>query len=280
MSVTRDEVHYRITWRAGSSFPGAHPSRHTGPGVDFYGHVSLLQTSDPRRFDVLATQRDPQRSLRLRVYRQRGSIPVTVLLDVSASVPAAAGGSLDLPADFVAALGHAAARAGDTFAVVAADERVRRELLLPATRRRGAGPAHAEVLRRFHATGTGARALLDAVAYMPRNRGLVFVLSDFHFPLDHVRRLLITLQQHQVVPVPIWSPRERELPRFGLVQLADAEGEGERLLLMRPGLRARVRARIDAHREQVLGVCARAGCRPLMLGEDFDAQAVTRYFYG
>ena len=129
-------------------------------------------------------------------------------------------------------------------------------------------------------TGASARGLLEAVTYVPRERGLVFVISDFHFPLQNAEKLFVALQRHEVVPMPVWSARERELPAFGLVQLRDAEGAGERLLFMRPGLRARVRRSIDAHREDVRALCARFGRRPLELGERFDPQMVTRYFYG
>jgi uncharacterized protein (DUF58 family) len=274
------EFHYRVPWRSSGSLPGAHASRRTGPGVEFHEHVSLLQTSDPRRFDVLATMRDPQRSLRLKVYRQLGSIPITALIDVSASMPAAAGGSLDLVADFVASLGFSAARTGDSFGVVACDEQVRRDLLLLQTRRRGAGILHAQRLRRFTPDGNGAAGLLSGVHYLPRHRGLVFLVSDFHFPVRHLERLLDALGHHDVVPVPIWSEAERVLPPFGLLRLRDAETGGERLLFMRPGLARRVREEVEAHRAEALSVFRRHGRRPLMLGATFRAQTVSRYFHG
>ncbi len=274
------EFHYRIAWRSGGPLPGAHASRRLGPGVDFYGHVSLLETTDPRRFDVLATQRDPQRALRLRAYRQLGSIPVTALLDVSASMPAAAGGTLDLMADFVASLGFSAVRTGDSFGVISADTQVRSELWLPHTRRRGAGLSHAQRLREFRPDGTGARGLLEAARYLPRQRGLIFLLSDFHFPLPDLERLLAALGGHDVVPVPIWSEAERKLPGFGLVRLRDAESGHQRLLFMRPSLRARIEAQVDEHRHEVMSALSRHGRRPLMLASPFDPEMVSRYFYG
>jgi uncharacterized protein (DUF58 family) len=275
-----EEFHYRISWRAAGTMPGAHASRSTGPGVDFHGHASLLHTTDPRRFDVLATIRDPQRNLRLRVYRQLGSVPVTVLLDVSASMLAASGGSLALVADFVASLGFSAARTGDSFGVIACDEGVRRDLLLPHTRRRGAGIVHARRLRGLVPEGRAATGLLDGVNYLPRQRGLVFLVSDFHLPADQLNRLLGALGAHDVVPVPIWHEGERTLPRFGLLRLRDAETGVERLLFMRPGLAARVRATVQGHRDEVLAICRRHGRRPLMLGGEFSAQTVSRYFHG
>ncbi len=275
-----EEFHYRVSWRSSGALPGAHASRRIGPGVDFYGHVSLLETTDPRRFDILASLRDAQRSLRLRVYRQLGSIPVTALLDVSASMPAAAGGTLALMADFVAALGFSAARTGDSFGVIAADGAVRMELLLPQTRRRGAGILHARRLRTLSPDGHSARGLLDAVNYLPRQRGLVFLLSDFHFPLTDLERLLRALGAHDVVPVPVWSEAERMLPPFGLVRLRDAESSHERLLFMRPRLAARIREEVDGHRAAVGETFRRHGRRPLLLGQPFAAADVSRYFHG
>jgi hypothetical protein len=274
------EIHYRVPWRSSGSLPGAHASRVVGPGVDFQGHATLLRTSDPRRFDVLATLRDPQRRLQLKVYRQQSSIPVSVLLDVSASMPAAAGGNLGLVADFVASLSFSAARAGDSFGLIACDETVRMDLTLAHTRRRAAGFALAQRLRDLRPTGRGAAGLLEGTHHLPRQRGLVFLMSDFHYPIARLDDLLGALGHHDVVPMPVWSEAERRLPSFGLVRLRDAETDGERLLFLRPGLVRRVREQVEARREELLATFRRHGRRPLILGDRFNAEAVTRYFHG
>ena len=68
-------------------------------------------------------------------------------------------------------------------------------------------------------------ALADALATLAKvgkRRGVVFVISDFLAPLElpHLGRLA---KRHDVVPVWLSDPRERELPNAGLIQLYDPE---------------------------------------------------------
>jgi hypothetical protein len=121
--------------------------------------------------------------------------------------------------------------------------------------------------------------VLPAAALLPRERSLVFLLSDFCWPLALLDAALGVLARHDVVPV--WLPTARppqRLPARGLVELRDAESGAQRLLWLRPGLRARWQAALAAQQQAVTACFARHHCVPLRLRAPFDADDVTRHF--
>lgn len=276
------EFHYRISWRAGGNRPGAHRGATAGPGHEFIAHAPLLSARDPRRLDVRASLTDPLGEWKVRVFRQRAAVPVWLVADLSASMGYTGHRrKLDVLADFAASLGYSAWRTGDAFGFLACDGALRSDLSLPATRMRGAGPELAARLRALQPEGAGAEGLVEAPRRLSRERALVFLVSDFHFPLDFARRVREGFGRHDLVPVVLWDPEEyRHLPSFGLVRLRDPETGAVRTLLMRRSLRERI-ARAFADRRAALEELFRAAGRPpLFMEHGFNPDAVTDYFHG
>ncbi|HEX7043490.1 MAG TPA: DUF58 domain-containing protein [Burkholderiales bacterium] len=281
MSV--QEFHYRIGWRARGRYPGHHRAAAGGGGFEFHSHAPLLAVADPRRLDIRASLRDPFGQWVARVHHQRSSVPLYVLADLSASMGfRGRHAKLEVLADLVAAAGYSAARTGDPFGFIGADERVREELLLPATRARGAGAGLARRLRAFAATGASAAGLLEASRYLGRTRALVLLISDFHLPLALVSALRDRLVRHDVVPVVLWDPLEAQGPGTGagLVRLRDRESGSTRTLLLRASLRARLAENYAEHRRALQRAWQGRGREPLFLDGPFRADALTRYFFG
>jgi hypothetical protein len=280
--MTTAELHYKIDWRASGHYPGHHASMQKGGGLQFRNHAALINAPDPRRFDVHASLRDPFEQVQVRVYRQTSAIPVYVIADLSASMSfVGASAKMHVMADFVAGLSDSATRTGDRFGFVGCAEATSDEWLLPATMNRAAGAELAERLRAYQPRGLSSQALLSAADSLGGRRALVFLVSDFHFPAPLLAQVLSALAYHDVVPVMLWDRHEHErLPRFGLVRVFDHETHGSRLLLMRPGLRRRIQERFAVQRKQLFDVFAQHGRLPLLMEDGFDADEVTRYFFG
>lgn len=272
---------YRIPDRAQGIVPGAHPGTQRGPGMEFRGHTPLPSAPDPRRFDVAASLRDPFNRVMVRVYTQRGAVPVRVLADVSASLGfAGRSRKMDLLADFTESLALATHRTGDPLTFIGCDGGVRTDLRFGPTRSKAAGPLLAEKLREFVPSGRSADGLHLAARELPPTRSLLFVVSDFHFPLDRLAELLAALARHTVVPVVLWDSAEATPPRYGIARLRDPETGQRRMLLLRPALARRLEQSITARARALRACCARFGVTPLFVVDRFDAEAVTRYFYG
>ena len=131
----------------------------------------------------------------------------------------------------------------------------------------------------FTPRGRGSEGLLEALPMIGDRRSLVFLASDFHFPLALLDALLATLARHQVVPVVLADSGESEpAPGFGLVRVADAETGEERTLVMRPALRRRLRAEAERRRQALSRCFAAHDVDPIELADRFDADRVNDYF--
>ena len=246
------EFHYPIRWRSSRVHPGHHGSTQTGGSDEFYGHAPLMAYPEPRHIDVHATLHDPFGQFMVRVFRQRSSVPVHVIADVSASIGFGDTSSkLARVADFCAAAAYSAFRTGDPFGFLGCDTEVRWDLHLPLRWYKGL-PDHfrAELSGLTPGGSSSVEGLCAAAAQLRRQRSLVFLVSDFHLTVDETARVLDAFVHHDVVPIVIWSDTEYDtLPTFGWLNLADPETGLQRRLFMRPRLRER-----------------------------FDADAMTRYF--
>lgn len=276
-----EAFHYRLPTRTRSADPGSHPGTQRGGGIEFRGHASLLSAPDPRRFDAAASLRDPLGQLMVRVYTQRGAVPVRVLADVSASMTfTGRSRKMDMLADFVESLAFSVFRSGDPLAFTACDSEVREDLFLPLTRSRAAGALLTGKLRELTPTGSDSGGLLKAVDEMPARRSLVFLVSDFHFSVSMLARLLAGLALHSVVPVILWDSAEGQAPRRGIARLFDPETGARRTLLLRGSLARRLRKSLAERAHALSECCSRFGVTPLFIEDRFEADAVTRYFYG
>ncbi len=275
------EIHYKVPWRTRSSYPGHHPSQQKGGGLQFRNHARLIEAPDPRRFDVRASLRDPFGEIQVRAYQQTSSIPIYVIADLSASMSfGGAKSKASVLAEFVDHLSYSAYRTGDLFGFIGCAEEISKHLRLPATLNGAAATELAKQLRAQLLQGKNSESLLVAADLVGSRRALVFLVSDFHFSVALLEKVLGSLAYHDVVPVMLWDRFEYEnLPDFGLARVNDRETGRTRVLLMRPVLKRRIQQIFFERRDKLFKLFGEAGRTPLLLHDDFDPDEVTRYFF-
>ena len=274
------EFHYRLARRTPGWRPGSHHGASLGSGQEFIAHERLYDRPDPRRLDLRASLANIERQWLVRSTRQRASINVHVIVDVSASMSFGPnGGKLAIAAEFLEALGNSAFRAGDTLSMLAFDSRLRTDLYVPPLRGRGTGEMMARrVLDSRGAAGDGS-ALREATMLM-RRAALLFLLSDFHWSLQGLRRALDPLVHALVVPLVLWSSAELQPPaEDGFAPLRDVETGRRRTLWVRPQLRSDWHASVCARREELARIFQPCGMRPLYVIDQFSSASVSRYFF-
>jgi len=291
MSSPATDFYYRLPTRAGTQRPGSHPGTSHGNGQEFVTHATLFSRPDPRRLDVRASLRDVRGDWLVRVMRQRVGVPVWLAADVSASmVFGAARTKLAVLADLARAIGASATRVGDAAGMVAFDSREREDLQVPASMSRGIGHVMAAALddpQRAVQAEVGERhagdpvdGLAAALRALAGRQCLVFLASDFHFPLARLDTALDPLSRAFIVPVIIWDPAEIEPPPLnGLASLRDAESAARSAIWLRPRLRAQWRAAVAERRATLAAYFANRGLRPFWVQGAFDADAMSEYFF-
>ena len=276
-----EEFFYRVSWRASGAHPGGHASRQQGGGFEFAGHGTFLSNPSPRDIDLRASFRDPLGQLYVRNYRQKSSIPLVVLADLSASM--SFNGVQDkrkILVRLAASAAWSASRQGDPFGFVACDDGFRSDLHLPVRFHKSGATELYERLLHEPFRPSRATGLLNAIEHLPRRKSLLLLVSDFHYPLETVRALLETLAFHDVVPIVLWDEAEMQrLPRKGLMLFRDPETGKMRRFLMRPKLNQAIRQYYSDRRDALTLMFGNAGRRPLFCGPDFSMDELTRYFF-
>jgi uncharacterized protein (DUF58 family) len=279
----RPEFHYRLPRRSGGSRPGSHPGSSFGAGQEFAMHARLFDHPDPRRLDLRASLLAIPAQWLVRVNLQRVAVPVHVVVDVSASMQFGSHKTkLQVAADFVAALGYSAFRAGDLVGMLAFDAGEREDLYVPARYGQGVGDVLAAKLAdstTTHGAAGGVEGLAQAVTKLAGRQGLVFLVSDFHWPLDKLPDVLDALVHSLVIPMVVWDRAEIEPPAHGsLLAVEDLETRARRTVWLRERTREAWRGAVRDRRAELDALFHKRGARPFYIQGAFDAEALSQYF--
>jgi uncharacterized protein (DUF58 family) len=226
--------------------------------------------------------RDPFGNLYVRRFEQKTSITVYALVDLSASMGFSGNvQKMDVVAELCGALAAAVRRIGDSFGLIGCGESIIPEFFQPATRSRGGEADMVATLRDFVPTGHSAEGLLEGANYLAGRRKLVFLISDFYLPMPLIEALFEALSQQDVVPIVLKDRRELEdLPRYGLVSLADLETGKRRLVLMRPSLRDEWIRKENEHARALRALATRYGRPPFEILGPVDWDRLGAYLMG
>ncbi|MBN2699859.1 MAG: DUF58 domain-containing protein [Methylohalobius sp. ZOD2] len=269
-----EEFHYRIRWRARSAHPGHHRSQTIGGGYEFRGHAALLSHPDPRHLDVHATLLDPFGEYKVRQFAQTSTIPVFAVADLSASL--GIGNKPRLLSRITTAIAYSAFRTGDPFGFFGVNDEVM--LRFPLRFHKGLALELHQRLGQIQFQGK-SRGLNRIGSHLGKRQALIFLISDFHFPLTDTRAILDHLQPHDVVPVVLWQKWEWQPPaRWGWTRLYDPETGRDRPLWLTPRSEARLTARFRRHREDLTALCRQYGRPPFFVEETFQPEQFSHYF--
>ncbi|MEE9355713.1 MAG: DUF58 domain-containing protein [Methylococcaceae bacterium] len=273
--------HYWIPWRTHSVNPGYHRSTQSGNGYELQGHAPLISHSDPRKLDIHASLHDPLGQYIVRTFRQQATIPVYVIADLSASMGfQGVANKLESLASFTTTTAYSAYRTGDPFGFFACGDQILWDLCLPLGQHKGMVEEAFLPLSRHRPSDNSFIALQSASEHLSRKRALVFLVSDFHFPLNEISQIFESLSFHDVVPVVLWDKMEYlKLPRWGLTRMSDPETGQERSLFMRPSLHDRFATVFDERRRDLTELCLQYGREPFFLEDRFNPDDLTWYFF-
>jgi uncharacterized protein (DUF58 family) len=244
--------------------------------------MSLYDRPDPRRLDLRASMRNLRGDWLVRVNRQRASVAVNVLADISASMRfGSRARKIDVAADFVEALSRSAYRSGDSLGMFAFDREERRDLFVPALVSRGMGSVMASLLRQSDGAAGGIEGLEEVVQHLAGREGLIFIVSDFHWELERLGAALELLAHAYVVPIIIWDPSETQPPaRDSLAIVRDSETGAGRTLWLRPKLRGQWVEAVAQRKAQLDALFTARDIRPFHVDSgEFDSEAMSKYFF-
>jgi uncharacterized protein (DUF58 family) len=252
---------------------GDHRSTRLGRGSELAQVRPYADGDDVRRIDWNATARSGEVHVRVDVAER--AVSTWLLLDVSPSMGfgTAIRRKADVAEGVALALAHITSRRGNrvgalTFggsAPITVRQRQGRRGLIGALLAARQEPETEQV----GATSLGAA--LHRTGALARQRGVVFVVSDFLGPRDWRAPLLRLASRHEVAAIEIRDPREHTLPDVGHLWLVDPE-TGRRIQVdtRRKKTRHAFAAAADADRADVARELASLGVSHVTLTTDED----------
>jgi len=275
------EFSYHINWRSNSLRPGTHRSNQRGMGMEFRGHAALLSHPDPRRIDIRQTIRDPMGQIHVRIFNQKSAVPVFTLCDMSGSMQyGSQQRKIAVAGDIAQSVAQSATHNGDPFGFIGFDDIIREDWLSTLSARPHVAIEMAERLKSYQPGEVGSTALIDTVRILPRERSLIFLLSDFHMPMKDLETSLVLMLRHHIIPVVLWDTAEyTDLPEFGIANVVDPETGAKRTLFLREEYRKRILESFTRRRKAIEDLFLRFDIQPFFVSNQYDADLLSNYFY-
>ena len=223
------KIHIRTSYLVNDMFAGEYESAFRGRGMEFEEVREYTPGDDIRDIDWNVTARMGHPYIKL--YREERELTIMLLVDVSSSGLFGTVTQLknELAAELASVLAFAAIKSNDKVGLVIFSDHVER-YIPPKKGRSHVWRVIKEVLEHQpRSTGTDIGAALNYLNTVCRRRAVVFLISDF-IARGYEAALRVTNKKHDVIAINITDPRERELPKVGMVALEDAES-GETLLV-------------------------------------------------
>ncbi|MEE9333999.1 MAG: hypothetical protein V3U65_07890 [Granulosicoccaceae bacterium] len=283
MDTATAEFVYRLPGNTHSVRPGAHRSNSHGAGMNFVSHAKLIDQPDPRRLDLRASINNIQKDWLVRVNKQRAAITVSALVDVSQSMRfGAQQNKLQVAAEFLEALGFSAGGLGDSVSLVPFDSMKRDDLTMPARFGRGTGQTMAEMVLSSDPTTSASAstgALSHCIESIAGKSALSFIVSDFHWPLEQLDRILEPLAGSLIVPLVIWDRTEITPPDSKrLLSVRQMGSKHSRHLWLTPTVRQQWEANVEKRQQAIADVFATRDVKPFWITDGFDPESLSRYF--
>ncbi len=210
-------------------FSGEYHSVFKGRGIEFTEVREYLPGDDIRSIDWNVTARTGHPYVKK--FEEERELSIMFVVDASGS---GAFGSVkrfkaELAAEMCAVLAFSATRNNDRVGLVMFSDRIEKVVPPQKGRRHVLRVVRELLYSEPEGTGTDVPMALDYLANIVRRHAVVFLVSDFQ-TTGYDRALAVANRRYDLIAIDVSDPRERELPRVGLVELEDAE-TGERVVV-------------------------------------------------
>ncbi len=222
---------------ATENLSGTYTSSFKGQGLAFREVRPYQPGDDVRTIDWNVSARTNEPFVKVFVEEREMTVMLVVDMSSSESFGTRRAFKAQLASEVAALLAFSAIRNNDRVGLILASDRVER--MLPPKKGEkhvmrvvreilGHEPRNREIEPRPPSrapqlgAATDLKVALEALVRISRRRSIAFLISDF-FAQGYERTLALASAKHDVIPVVLRDPRERELPDVGLATFEDAE---------------------------------------------------------
>ena len=208
---------------------GEYVSAFKGRGMEFNAVREYTPGDDVRLIDWNVTARMDQPFIK--EYIEERELNVMLMVDVSSSGEFGSTGKFknEISAEVASILAFAAIRNNDKIGLIVFSNKI--EHYIPPKK----GKAHVwniiRTILNYQPEGrlTDLNIPLEYLLKIQKRKCIAFLISDFQ-ATNYETNVKLASQKHDLVAISISDPREKDLPKIGLINLRDSES-GETLLI-------------------------------------------------
>ena len=208
---------------------GEYVSAFKGRGMEFNAVREYVPGDDIRLIDWNVTARMDQPFIK--EYIEERELNVMLMVDVSSSGEFGSTGKFknEISAEVASILAFSAIRNNDKIGLIVFSNKI--EHYIPPKK----GKAHVwniiRTILNYQPEGrlTDLNIPLEYLLKIQKRKCIAFLISDFQ-ATNYETNVKLARQKHDLVAISISDPRERDLPKIGLINLRDSES-GETLLI-------------------------------------------------
>ena len=280
MEFQTETFDYHINWKTRGQHPGQHKSDQRGMGLEFAGHSNLLDYPDPRRIDLRQTIRDPLEQIYVRIFNQRSATPVVIVSDLSASMGFGIEKSkLHFASEISTVIANSVITRSDAIGFIGFNDQTETDWWAPISYRPQRTNLLIEKLKNYQPKNSSHQGIKRVSQVLPNDHTLVFLISDFHMPIDDIEESLSKLTKHTIVPIVIWNKAEyKDLPNFGIMNLNDPESGESTTLFLRKKLKAKIIEKFEQRKVKLQNIFLKYNSPPFFVEDKFYPLAMTQYF--
>ena len=208
-------------------FSGEYHSVFKGRGMEFSEVREYAYGDDIRKIDWNVTARNNRPFIK--IFEEERELTVMLVVDVSrsGSFGSVESTKMEIATEICAVLAFSAIRNNDKVGLILFSDTVEK-FIAP-----NKGRSHIlRIVRELlsyepQGRGTNISGALQYLNNVIKKRSISFVLSDF-IDQGYENALRIVSKRHDVIAVTMNDPRERDLPKVGMIKMTDAESGSDR----------------------------------------------------
>ena len=270
---------YSISWRSRNNSYGNNLSSKIGNDFEYSGSKNFNDHPDLTRIDIKNSITDPYENIYVKTYNLNNPINLVVLCDISSSMFVSKNNDVMIKA-LSKIIAQSAIDQGDRFGMICFNDSIENNYLLePGNNFQYINKWIDGII--FNTNRNSSNGINKIDKYLPEEKSLVFLISDFHYSLKKIDRILGQLSNHHVIPIFISSEGEiKKMPNYGFRKFTDSELDLEHEVFLRPSVKDKILSDYEEMKIKIFNVFSKKHLKQIVINGDIDIETIQKYFLG
>lgn len=275
--MKNDQFNYSISWRSRNNRYGNNLSSKIGNDFEYSGSKNFNDHPDLTRLDIKNSITDPYENIFVKTYNLNNPVNLIALCDISSSVFVIEKNKSILK-ELSTIIARSAVEQGDMFSMLCYNDYImNKNVLEPGNNLQYINQWINNI--NFDSDKTSTNAAKEVSKYLPEEKSLIFWISDFHYPLDKIEKILNHLSNHHVIPLFISSEGEiKRLPKYGFRKFIDSELNIEHEIFLRPSIKEKILGDYKITKDKIFQIFSKKQLKQIVVNEHINIETLQKYF--